>query len=99
MCIRDRLIGIHHLTVHPIRQKIVLAVLGDKPPQALSHIQHLKLGEQVHQPVPGRGTRKANDALCPGAVSYTHLTFTSSLRFTPVTLYLISMCENLLCFW
>ena len=67
LCSRQRLIGIHHLTVHPIRPKIVLAVLGDKPPQSLSHIQHLKLGEQVHQPVPGRGTRKANDALCPGA--------------------------------
>ena len=27
------------------------------------------------------------------------MTLTSSLRFAPVTLYLISMCENLLCFW
>ena len=31
------------------------------------HIQHLELSEQVHQPVPGRGARKADDALCPGA--------------------------------
>ena len=73
---RQRLIGIHHLTVHPIRPEIVLAVLGDKPPQSLPHIQHLELGEQVHQPVPGRGTRKADDSLCPG----THL----HQRFEPL---------------
>ena len=73
---RQRLIGIHHLTVHPIRPEIVLAVLGDKPPQSLPHIQHLELGEQIHQPVPGRGTRKADDSLCPG----THL----HQRFEPL---------------
>lgn len=42
---RQGLIGIHHLPVHPIRPEIVLAVLGDKPPQPLSHIQHLELSE------------------------------------------------------
>ena len=35
-------------------------------------------------------------ALAPVA---SEMTLTSSLRFAPVTLYLISMCENLLCFW
>lgn len=41
----EEYIGIHHLPVHPIRPEIVLAVLGDKPPQPLSHIQHLELSE------------------------------------------------------
>ena len=70
---RQRLIGIHHLTIHPIWPEIVLAVLGDKPPQSLSHIQHLELGEQIHQAVPGRGTCKADNALCFGA--YLHQRF------------------------
>ena len=61
--IRQRLVGIDNLTVPLIRLKVVGAVLGDEPPQPLTHVQDAELSPQIHQTAPGGSTGQPNDTV------------------------------------
>ena len=62
----EGLVGEHHLSVSLIRLKVGGAVMGNKPPQALAHIQNAKFRPQVHQPIGGRRAGQPHDALDAG---------------------------------
>ena len=59
---RNQPVTVNHRSVHPVWPEIAFPVLPDKPSQAFSHIQHLKLRKQIHQPVAGRRAGQPHDA-------------------------------------
>ena len=64
---RQRLVGIHDLTVAFVRGEIVQAIVGDEPSEALAHIQHPELCPQVHQTVSGRSACQTHNAFYEGS--------------------------------
>ena len=59
---RQRLIGIHDLTVALVRGEVVETVVGDEPSEAFAHIQNPELCPQVHQTVSGGSAGQTYDA-------------------------------------